>query len=145
MNHLKLDRALARKRRALRILLISAVGFTFAAVGEGCVGVAGGRPLTIVLVISFFFATGVQWSCYLSLLSSVQTLEVVRDAMEEQSQEEFASKTQPPPTPPSRQCLSPRRPLVHPALATDNWRGSTLIGVVRAATGRRPSGVFARA
>ena len=101
MKYLKLDQALARKRRVLRFLLISAVGFTFAAVGEGCLGIAGGRPMTIVLVIFFFFATGVQWSCYLSLPSSVQTLKFVRDAMEEQSQEEFASKTQPPPTVPS--------------------------------------------
>ena len=102
MNRLKLNQALARKRRGLRFLLVSAVGFTFVAVIDGCVGIAGGRPMTIVLVVLFFFVTGVQWSCYLSLLSSVQTLEVVRDAMEEQGQEEFVSKTQPPPTPPSR-------------------------------------------
>jgi hypothetical protein len=102
MNHLKLDQALARKRRALRFLLVSAVGFTFVAVVDGCVGIAGGRPLTIVLVIFLFFATGIQWSCYLSLLSSVQTLEAVRDAMQEPSQEEFAGKTQPSPVLPSR-------------------------------------------
>lgn len=101
MNHLKLDQALARKRRALRFLLISTVGFTFLAVVDGCVTAVAGRPPTIVLAMFLFFGAGVHWSCYLSLLSSVQTLEVVRGAMEEQSQEESASKTQPPPTPPS--------------------------------------------
>ena len=102
MNRLKFEQALARKRRALRILLISALGFTFVAVVDGCVAVADGRPLTIVLAMFLFVVTGVQWSCYLSLLSSVNTLEVVRDATEGQSQEEFASKVQPPPTPPAR-------------------------------------------
>jgi len=102
MNRLKFEQALARKRRALRILLISSVGFTVVAVLNGFVVVAVDRPLTIVLTMFFFFGTGVHWSCYLSLLSSVNTLEVVLDAMEEQSQEEFASKAQPPPTLPAR-------------------------------------------
>jgi hypothetical protein len=102
MNRLKFERALARKRRSLRLLLVSAVGFTFVAVADGCVVVAGDRPLTIVLAMLLFLGAGVQWSCYLSLLSSVNTLEVVRDATEEQSQEEFVSKTRPPPTPPAR-------------------------------------------
>ena len=55
MNNLKLDQALARKRRALRILLISAVGFTIVAVIDGCVGMAGGRPVTTFLIIFIFF------------------------------------------------------------------------------------------
>ena len=96
MNGLKFEQALARKRRALRVLLISAVGFTFVAVVDGCMTVAVGHPLTTVLAMLLFFGAGVQWSCYLSLLSSVNTLEVFRDAMQEPSQEELAGKTQPP-------------------------------------------------
>lgn len=98
MSGLKFEQALARKRRALRFLLISAVGFTFVAVVNGGVTIADGRPLTTVLTMFLVFGAGVQWSCYLSLLSSVNTLEVVRDAMREPSQEELVGKTQPPPT-----------------------------------------------
>ncbi len=88
MNRLKLEQLLARRQRALRPLLIGAIGFTLIAVGDGLLAVEDGRPLIILLDMFCLTVAAFHWSSYLGVLSSISTLKVVQDAMDEQSQEE---------------------------------------------------------
>lgn len=88
MNRIKLEKALQGTRRDARRLLIVAWGMTLVAVVDGCVAVAVGRPLIILLDVFLFFGAAFQWACYLSVCSTMSALKHVQDAIHDEGQPE---------------------------------------------------------
>jgi hypothetical protein len=78
----KLDCALQKLTRTLRVLCFAAWGATVVAFIDAAVAVDNGSPLVVVLDVVLFFVAAFQWANYLAACSTRTTLKIVRESLE---------------------------------------------------------------